>query len=118
MEHGQKPSRLLCPWDFPGKKAGVGCHALLQVIFPTQGSNWHLMSPALAAWFFTTRATGEAPFMGIETLGIVLLQVISLQSPAPKSEGIKGPRQPSVSYSIRVCVLRYLTQLRTCDLPL
>ena len=25
--------------DSPGKNAGVGCHALLQGIFPTQGSN-------------------------------------------------------------------------------
>ena len=24
------PTRLLCPWDFPGKTAGVGCHSLLQ----------------------------------------------------------------------------------------
>ena len=28
-----------CPWDSPGKNTGVGCHALLQGIFPTQGSN-------------------------------------------------------------------------------
>ena len=28
-----------CPWDFPGKNTGVGCHFLLQGIFPTQGSN-------------------------------------------------------------------------------
>ena len=33
------PTRLLCPWDFPGKNTGVGCHCLLQRIFPTQGSN-------------------------------------------------------------------------------
>ena len=25
--------------DFPGKNTGVGCHALLEGIFPTQGSN-------------------------------------------------------------------------------
>ena len=25
--------------DSPGKNTGVGCHALLQGIFPTQGSN-------------------------------------------------------------------------------
>ncbi|KAB0388241.1 hypothetical protein FD755_003197 [Muntiacus reevesi] len=30
---------LLHPWDFPGKSTGVGCHFLLQRIFPTQGSN-------------------------------------------------------------------------------
>ena len=38
-----KPTRLLCPWDFPGRNTGVGCHALLQGIFPTQGSNPHLL---------------------------------------------------------------------------
>ena len=27
------------PWDSPGKKTGVGCHVLLQGIFPTQGWN-------------------------------------------------------------------------------
>ena len=32
------PARLLCPWDSPGESAGVGCHALLQGTFPTQGS--------------------------------------------------------------------------------
>ena len=37
--HGLYPARLLCPWDSPGKNTGVGCHALLQRIFPTQGSN-------------------------------------------------------------------------------
>ena len=26
----QEPSRLLCPWDFPGKNTGVGCCFLLQ----------------------------------------------------------------------------------------
>ena len=28
-------ARLLCPWDFPGKHTGEGCHFLLQGIFPT-----------------------------------------------------------------------------------
>ena len=31
------PTWFLCPWDFPGKDTGVGSHALLQGIFPTQG---------------------------------------------------------------------------------
>ena len=34
-----EPTRLLCPWNSPGKNSGVGCHFLLQGIFPTQGSN-------------------------------------------------------------------------------
>ena len=27
--HGLQPTRLLRPWDFPGKSTGVGCHCLL-----------------------------------------------------------------------------------------
>ena len=34
--------RPLCPWDSPCKNTGVGCLALLQGIFLTQGSNQHL----------------------------------------------------------------------------
>ena len=34
---GLEPTGLLCPWDFPGKNTGVGCHFLLQGITPTQG---------------------------------------------------------------------------------
>ena len=41
--HGLQPTRLLCPWDFPGKNTGVGCHFLLQGIFLTQGSNPDLL---------------------------------------------------------------------------
>ena len=37
--------QVLHPWDFPGKNAGVGCHFLLQGIFPTQGLN-----PGLSHW--------------------------------------------------------------------
>ena len=36
---GLQPTRLLHPWDFPGKSTGVDCHFLLQRTFPTQGSN-------------------------------------------------------------------------------
>ena len=41
--HGLQLTKLLCPWDFPGKNTGVGCHLLLQGIFPTQGLNSHLL---------------------------------------------------------------------------
>ncbi|CAN0187594.1 unnamed protein product, partial [Rangifer tarandus platyrhynchus] len=37
------PSRLLCPWDSPGKNTGGSCHSLLQGIFTTQGSNTCLL---------------------------------------------------------------------------
>ena len=37
--HGLQPTRLLCPWDSPSKNFAVGCHFILQGIFPTQGLN-------------------------------------------------------------------------------
>ena len=30
QSNGLQPTRLLCPWNFPGKNTGVGCHFLLQ----------------------------------------------------------------------------------------
>ena len=40
---GLQPTRLLCPWDFPAKNPGVGCHFLLQGVFLIQGLNPHLL---------------------------------------------------------------------------
>ena len=33
--HGLQPTRLLCPWDFPGESTGVGCHCLLRLELST-----------------------------------------------------------------------------------
>ena len=41
--HGLSPTRLLCPWNFLGRNTGVGCHFLLQGIFPNQGLNHRLL---------------------------------------------------------------------------
>ena len=40
---GLQSARLLCPWDSPGKNPALGCYALLQGIFLTQGSNPRLL---------------------------------------------------------------------------
>ena len=45
-------SRLLCPWDFPGKNTGAGCHFLLQGNVPNPGIGpASPVSPALAGGF-------------------------------------------------------------------
>ena len=55
-----------CPWDSPGKNTGVGCHALSQGLFPTQGLNPSLiLSPALAGRFFIPRATLHWEIKGV-----------------------------------------------------
>ena len=43
-------SRVLYPWDFPGKITGVGCHFVLQGIFLTQGSNPRLLLLLHCRW--------------------------------------------------------------------
>ena len=58
MSHSPRVSSVL--GDSPGENTGVGCHALLQGISPTQDSNLSLASPALEIVFFTTSITWEA----------------------------------------------------------
>ena len=53
-------TRLLCPWNFPGKNTGVSCHFLLQGVFPNPGIEpSSVSSPALAGGFFTTEPPGK-----------------------------------------------------------
>ena len=47
--------------DSPGKNTGMGCHALLQEIFPFRVEPMSFRSPALGWWFFTNWATWKAP---------------------------------------------------------
>ena len=63
--YGLKPTRLLCPWDFPDKYTRVGCHFLLQGIFPTQRSNLH----------FPNRQADSLP---LSHLGSPLISVLPL----------------------------------------
>ena len=53
-------ARLLCPWNFPGKNAGLHCQSLLQGVLLTQGS-----SPCLLHWqvdFLTTKPPGKPKY--------------------------------------------------------
>ena len=59
--HAKSLQSCLTPCDpVDCKNTGVGCHAFLQGIFPTQGLNPRLRSSALAGRFFTASATWEA----------------------------------------------------------
>ena len=53
--HGLQLTRLLCPWSFPGKDAGVGCHFLLQGILPTLGSHHISCTSRWALYCWITR---------------------------------------------------------------
>ena len=59
--HGLQPASLLCSWNSPGKNPRIGCHALLQGIFPTQGSNTGL--PHCRQIFFYWLSHQESPLI-------------------------------------------------------
>ena len=57
--HRLQPTKLLCPWDFPGRNTGVGCHFLLQKIFSDYVSLfclvlflWGCLAPSFEIYFF------------------------------------------------------------------
>ena len=52
--HGLLPARLPCPWDFPGKHTGAGCHFLLR------GLGTRTPVSCIAGRFFTSWAVREA----------------------------------------------------------
>ena len=61
QHYGPKSTRLLCPWDSPGKSTGAGCHFLLQGVFPFQGSNLCLMHLLRFRQILSQWAIEEAP---------------------------------------------------------
>ena len=80
--HGLQPARLLCLWDFPGKNTGVGCHFLLQGIFPTQRSNLCLL---LGRQIFYRWASWKAPKEIRATQKLPLIEYSKKQESAIKS---------------------------------
>ena len=72
MEH----TRLLCPWNYPGKNSGEGSHSLVQGTFPTQGSNLHLLWLLHCRQIIYHWATKEAP-LSMVYLHFLLLLLLS-----------------------------------------
>ena len=73
---GLYPTRLLGPWDSPGKNSGVGCHALHQGIFLTQESNLHLLH---CRWILCHWATGKPFFITYLSIPVFSHQSIFLK---------------------------------------
>ena len=74
--HGLQPTRLLCPWDFPGKDTGVGGHFLLQGIFPPRDRT---RVSCTAGRFFTDWATREAPSKKVKVKSVSCVWLLATQ---------------------------------------
>ena len=63
------PHGLYSSWNSPGQNTGVGCHGLLQGIFPTQG--WNLSSPALQGDSLLSKLPGKPKKTGVGSLSLL-----------------------------------------------
>ena len=100
--HGLQPTRLLHPWNFLGKSTGVGCHFLLQGIFPIQGSNPGLLHCGQMLYCLSHRGIPSQPkrsgifsISSIQknlggSLGWSWLRTKPIPGPLTRSEGATG----------------------------
>ena len=58
--HGLQPTRLLCPWDSPGKSTGVDCHFLLHPRFDSWVGKIHWRKDRLPTPVFLGFPYGSA----------------------------------------------------------
>ena len=78
--YGLSPTRLLCPWDSPGKNSGVACHALLQGIFLTQELN-----PCPLDWKYGILTTGTPVCVCAKLLQLCLIPCDPMDCSPPGS---------------------------------
>ena len=64
-------------WDTPDRNTAVGCHALLQGIFPTQGSNLRLLVSCFGRWLFLPLGPLGKPTVLLGTHQILEFGVLS-----------------------------------------
>ena len=68
--HGLQPTRLLRPWDFPGKSIGVGCHCLLRVQSPSRVQIF--VTPWTAAHQVSLSFTVSWSLLTLMAIGLVM----------------------------------------------
>ena len=84
--HGLQLTRLLCPWNSPGKNTGVDCHFLFQGIFLTKGLNLRLL--CLLHWQADSLQSGKPLIYFIHSINSVyesvpISQLFPLPTPFP-----------------------------------
>ena len=81
-----KPTRVLCPWDFPGKNSGVGYHFLLQGIFLTHGLNSGLLDWQVDS--LPTELLGKTYLSSVPCSLLFCLPIISIKAAAAAAKSL------------------------------
>ena len=113
---GMQPAKLLCPWHFPGKNTGVGCHFLLQGNLSDPG--FESMSPALQADSLPSEqplGQGKGYRLGDDDAGAsssrakitlnIFIQLSTNTSISRRSELNSSPSFPELSLPLELCAL-------------
>ena len=101
MTHGLEPTRLLYPWDFPGKNAGVGPHFPLCGISPTQGWN-HAF--CIGRWILYHLSDQGSPAMTLDKFLNTILGLGSekLQLEENKLNCLLNCKDPKCWFSVQI----------------
>ena len=70
--HGLQPTRLLRPWEFPGKSTGVGCHCLLQYFYEGNSN----IRPRIITFTFINLYILNITFINITSCVLVTLMIV------------------------------------------
>ena len=103
--HGLQPTRLLHPWDFPGKSTGVGCHCLLWESSTYLAVNLLLVNCSVVHSCLTLCNPMDCSIPGCLSICQSLLKLMSIESVMPfNHHALCRPLLllPSVFPSIRV----------------
>ena len=128
--HGLQRTRLLRPWDFPGKNTGVGCYFLLQFMkvksenevaqsCPTLGNPKGLQpTRLLRPWDFPGKSTGVGCHCLLHILATPLSKIKILQENQthPSKKAFQQPLvatqaiAPTPNIDTYIHILRVLTE--------
>ena len=129
MSASLQPYGLYSPWDSPSQDTGVGCHALLQGTFPTQGSSPGL--PQCRRILYCLESPGKPMNTGMGSLflfqgifpiqrsngGSPALQVDSLPAEVPGNILAELPLEYSVQFSSVTQSCSTLCDPMNCSTP-
>ena len=100
--HGLQPTRLLHPWDFPGKSTGVGCHCLLRAILSRH--EYYLTGEGIS-WWSSGYDSALAP-QGARVLSLVgelRPQGCKMQRKIKKKKKKKKPKTKETKQNHLIC---------------
>ena len=123
--NGQQPTRLLCPWDSLGKNTGVGCHALLQGIFLTLGSNPDLLHCRQILYqlshkgspLVTPVAAAAVAWVVLDSVGLHRWQPSRVLRPWDCSGKNTGVGCHFLLQCMHACMLSHFSHVRLCATP-